>query len=77
MTKQFVPDVTFLLGPPTDPEFLARFEKAQKSPGTGDAEERCLELEPRVSALVATREGEPSHLSELFDAREQTETHVA
>ena len=67
MTHEFTPSISFLLGPPADPELLARFEKAQRSRG-GDVSqiERCLELEPRLPVLLAERDGKESLLSELF-----------
>jgi len=58
MTRKFIPDITVFLGPPADPELRARFEKAQRSPvGTSGAEERWLQLEPRLPVLLEKRDG--------------------
>ncbi len=66
MTQPYIPDITFVLGPPTDPELLAAHEKAQgwSDPGL-DFEQFCLRLEPRLSSLLAEKDGEPSILSKL------------
>lgn len=66
MTHPFTPDITFLLGPPVDPELRARFERAQDGSGSSRSlAERCAQLEPRLPVLVAARSGEPSILSDL------------
>jgi hypothetical protein len=67
MTQRFTPDITFILGPPADPELLARFGEVQKPSGAvRDLRQRSLELEPRLAVLLAERDGEPSILSELL-----------
>jgi len=66
MTQPFSPEITFVLGPPTDPELLARYEKAQEPADPGlDVDQFCLRFEPRLSSLIAENGGEPSILSRL------------
>ena len=69
MTQPFNPEITFVLGPPTDPELLARYEKAQEPAEPGlDVEQFCLRFEPRLTSLIAENDGEPSILSTLVSA---------
>jgi len=77
MTQRFIPDITFLLGPPADPEVLARFEAAQERPvGAGSGEERWRQLEPRLQLLLVEDEGKPTLLSELFSLVLRTPVRV-
>ncbi len=66
MTQPFTPDITFLLGPPADPELRARFEAAQSgSRSSTDPAKVGAQLEPRLPLLLAARNGELSLLSDL------------
>jgi hypothetical protein len=66
MTQPFTPDITFILGPPTDPALLARHRKAQGPAERGlPVEQFCLRFEPRLTSLIAENDGDPSILSRL------------
>lgn len=68
MTDSLTPHLSFVLGPPADPQFRAHFEETQRelrSCGKDTTlEETCILLEPRIPWFLAEREGAPSFLSE-------------
>ena len=66
MTQPYVPEITFVLGPPRDPELLAAYQNAQEWSDPGkDFLQFCHGLEPRLASLLAARNGELSVLSRL------------
>ena len=68
MTNPFTPYLSFVLGPPADPQYRAHFDETQRAFRLGGddrtLEETCILLEPRIPWFVAEREGAPSFLSE-------------
>lgn len=71
MTQEPALDVTFLLGPPADPDFRASFDAAQESFGRSkdpSLAESAVLLEPRLPVLLEPTDEAPSGLDELLSA---------
>ena len=68
MANPFTPYLSFVLGPPADPQFRTHFDETQRAFRSGGddrtLEETCVLLEPRIPWFVAECEGAPSFLSE-------------